>query len=388
MPEQPYNELYSQSPARSSAENPRGASDIISRKRMHAKTNTPLIVVDPLHPEPAAIQHAVECLIRGGLVAFPTETVYGLGAHAFDPFAVRRIFTAKGRPPTDPLIVHLASIADVQTVAADIPSIVETLGRRFWPGPLTLLLPRCDSLPPEVSAGLDTVAVRIPSHPVAQALLQAAGLPIAAPSANLFGHTSPTQARHVMDDLGGRIDLILDAGPTDWGVESTILDPLKIPPVLLRPGGISIAELESVLGPIRVASPGERISASPGRQPRHYAPYARLILCPGETPAEIAESILSIARRERKEDRRIGLLVASEIASRIDPEEPSVILRNLGSLGDLRGVSRRLFTCLRELESEGADLILAHRLPNGGVGAALNDRLTRAAAEEKKSPHP
>jgi L-threonylcarbamoyladenylate synthase len=354
---------------------------------MPSKPESPLIAVDPLHPEPAAIQRAVECLIRGGLVAFPTETVYGLGAHAFDPSAVRRIFEAKGRPPTDPLIVHIASIADAQTVAVDIPSVVETLGRRFWPGPLTLLLPRRSTLPPEVSAGLDTVAVRVPSHPVARALLQAAGLPIAAPSANVFGHTSPTQAHHVMDDLGGRIDLILDAGPTDWGVESTILDPLQSPPVLLRPGGVSIAELESVIGPIRVASPGERISASPGRQARHYAPYARLILCPGETPAEIAESVLTIARRERKESRRIGLLLASEIASRIDPSEPAIILRDLGSLGDLRGISRRLFTCLRELESEGADIILAHRLPSGGVGAALNDRLTRAA-EEKKPPHP
>ncbi|MGB7539565.1 MAG: L-threonylcarbamoyladenylate synthase [Anaerolineales bacterium] len=348
---------------------------------MNSNTRSSVIAVDPLRPEPAAIQCAVECLVRGGLVAFPTETVYGLGANAFDSSAVRRIFEVKGRPPTDPLIVHLAFLADAPTVAVDIPSVVETLGRRFWPGPLTLLLPRRDSLPPEVSAGLDTVAVRVPSHPVARALLQAAGLPIAAPSANLFGHTSPTQARHVIDDLGGRVDLILDAGPTDWGVESTILDPLQSPPVLLRPGGISIAELESVLGPIRVALPEERISAAPGRQPRHYAPFARLILCPGESPAEIAASVLTIARRERKENHRIGIIAASEIVSRIDPSEPALLLRDLGSIGDLRGISRRLFTCLRELESEGADIILAHRLPSEGVGAALNDRLTRAAAE-------
>ncbi len=348
---------------------------------MDAKSSSPLIVVNPLHPEPAAIQRAVECLIRGGLVAFPTETVYGLGAHAFDPSAVRRIYEAKGRPPTDPLIVHLASIADLEMVATEIPSAVEALGRRFWPGPLTLLLPRRDSLPPEVSAGLDTVAVRVPSHPVAQALLQASGLPIAAPSANRFGHTSPTLARHVIDDLGGRVDLILDAGPTDWGVESTILDPLQSPPVLLRPGGISIAELEEVLGPVRVAPPGERISASPGRLPRHYAPNARLILCPGGTPEEISSSIRSAARRERKENHRIGLLAASEIVSRIDPLETPFILRDLGSIGDLRGISRRLFASLRELETEGADVILAHLFPSEGVGMALNDRLARAAEE-------
>ncbi|MBN2085334.1 MAG: threonylcarbamoyl-AMP synthase [Anaerolineales bacterium] len=352
---------------------------------MNPNSQSSLITVDPFHPEPAAIQRAVECLIRGGLVAFPTETVYGLGAHAFDPSAVRRVFEVKGRPPADPLIVHLASIADTQTVAAHIPPAAEALGLRFWPGPLTLLLPRRSSLPPEVSAGLDTVAVRVPSHPVAQALLQAAGLPVAAPSANLFGHASPTLARHVIDDLGGRVDLILDAGPTEWGVESTILDPLQSPPVLLRPGGISIAELESVLGPIRIAAPAERISASPGRQPRHYAPNARLILCPGETPADIAESVRSTARRERKENRRIGLLAASEVASRIEPSETPVILRDLGSIGDLRGISRRLFACLRELEAEGVDIILAHRLPGEGVGAAVNDRLTRAAAEEDGS---
>jgi len=358
-------------------------SDIITRNQMNSNPKSSSITVDPLHPNPAAIQRAVECLIRGGLVAFPTETVYGLGAHAFDPSAVRRIFEVKGRPPTDPLIVHLASFADAQTVAVDIPAVAEVLGRRFWPGPLTLLLPRSPSLPPEVSAGLDTVAVRVPSHPVAQALLQAAGLPIAAPSANLFGHASPTLARHVIDDLGGRVDLILDAGPTDWGVESTILDPLQSPPVLLRPGGISLAELESVLGPVRIAAPGERVSASPGRQPRHYAPYARLILCPGETPVEIAESVRSIARRERKENHRIGLLVASEVASRIEPSDTPIVLRDLGSIGDLRMISRRLFACLRELESEGVDIILAHRMPGEGLGAALNDRLARAAEEDK-----
>jgi L-threonylcarbamoyladenylate synthase len=349
---------------------------------MRPDIHTEMITVDPLNPEPAAIRRAVECLIRGGLVAFPTETVYGLGAHAFDPSAVRRIFEAKGRPPTDPLIVHLSSIADIGSVAVEIPPVVESLGRRFWPGPLTLLLPRRNSLPPEVSAGLDTVAVRVPSHRVALTLLLASGLPIAAPSANLFGHASPTQARHVVDDLGGRVDLILDAGPTDWGVESTILDPLQSPPVLLRPGGISIAELESVIGPVRVAAPGERINASPGRLPRHYAPNARLILCPGATPEEIAASIRLAARRECGENHRIGLLAASEIASRINLLETPFILRDLGSIGDLRGISRRLFACLREMETEGADVILAHLFPSEGVGAALNDRLARAAAED------
>jgi L-threonylcarbamoyladenylate synthase len=348
---------------------------------MEPEKRTILYALDALSPDEDIVQRAAECLIRGGLVAFPTETVYGLGAQAFDPAAVKRIFEVKGRPFADPLIVHLASMEDLPAVADMIPAVVETLGKRFWPGPLTLLLPRRASLPPEVSAGLETVAVRVPSHPVAQALLQASGVPIAAPSANLFGHTSPTLARHVMDDLGGRIDMILDAGPTDWGVESTILDPLSSPPVLLRPGGISRAELESLLGPVRVARPGERINASPGRQPRHYAPDARLILCPGESSEEIALSVSETARQLLKKDRRIGLLAASEVCSRIDLHQIPLIYRDLGPLGDPRQISRRLFAGLRELEAEGTDIILAHRLPPAGIGAAINDRLSRAAEE-------
>jgi L-threonylcarbamoyladenylate synthase len=341
-----------------------------------------LYPVDPRFPDRNIIQLAAECLVRGGLVAFPTETVYGLGANAYDAAAVIKIFQAKGRPFHDPLIVHLASIEDVPDVAEGIPEAAEILGRRFWPGPLTLLLPRRASIPPEVSAGLDTVAVRVPSHPVAQALLRSAGVPIAAPSANRFGHISATLARHVMEDLGGRIDLILDAGPSEWGVESTILDPLRSPPVLLRPGGIARDELERILGPVRVAGPGERINASPGRQPRHYAPYARLILCAGDDPERIAASVSAAAQRLLAEGhRRIGLLAGHEICSRIDPKQTPLILRDLGPLGDLRQISRRLFAGLRELETEGAEIILAHRLPPAGLGAAINDRLTRAAEE-------
>jgi L-threonylcarbamoyladenylate synthase len=340
-----------------------------------------LYPVDPRFPDRKSIQLAAECLIRGGLVAFPTETVYGLGGNAFDAAAVKGIFEAKGRPFHDPLIVHLASIDDVPDVASDIPEAVEILGRRFWPGPLTLILPRRATVPPEVSAGLDTVAVRVPSHPVAQALLQAAGVPVAAPSANRFGHISATLARHVMEDLGGRIDLILDAGPTDWGVESTILDPLSSPPVLLRPGGISRDELEQILGPVRIAAPGERTDASPGRQPRHYAPYAKLILCPGSSPEETAASICTAVRQLQSKHRRIGLLAADEIISRIDLKNTPVIPRALGSLDDLRQISRRLFAGLRELETEGAEVILAHRMPPEGLGAAINDRLSRAAGE-------
>jgi L-threonylcarbamoyladenylate synthase len=223
------------------------------------------------------------------------------------------------------------------------------------------------------------VAVRVPSHPVAQALLRAAGVPVAAPSANRFGHISATLARHVMEDLGRRIDLILDAGPADWGVESTILDPLSSPPVLLRPGGISRGELETILGPVRTARTDERRNASPGRQPRHYAPNARLILCPGGDPSETAASLSLTARNCGMPDRRIGVLAASEVCARIETKKESYIVRDLGPLDDLRAISRRLFAGLRELETEGVDMILTHRMPPEGLGAALNDRLTRAS---------
>lgn len=349
---------------------------------MKEKNAAALYPVDPRVPDRNTIQIAAECLIRGGLVAFPTETVYGLGANAFDAEAVKGIFQAKGRPFHDPLIVHLASIDDVSDAAAEFPEAAEALGRRFWPGPLTLLLPRRKALPPEVSAGLETVAVRVPSHPVALALLRAAGVPVAAPSANRFGHISATLARHVMEDLGGRVDLILDAGPTDWGVESTILDPLSSPPVLLRPGAVSRSEIEGVIGPVRTARPDERVSASPGRLPRHYAPYARLILVEGGDPQRIAESVSAAARSLQAKHRRMGLLGASEICSRIDRRATPLILRDLGPMDDLRRIARRLFAGLRELEEEGVEVILAHRLPPDGLGAAINDRLTRAAVEK------
>ncbi|MBN1438407.1 MAG: threonylcarbamoyl-AMP synthase [Anaerolineales bacterium] len=348
---------------------------------MNREKQTRLFAVDPLAPEAEVLRLAAEALIRGELVAFPTETVYGLGAHAFDTAAVRRIFDAKGRPFNDPLIVHLASMEDLRLVASEVPAAAEALGARFWPGPLTLLLPRRASLPLEVSAGLETVAVRVPSHPVAHGLLQAAGIPVAAPSANRFGHASPTLAGHVMDDLDQRIDMILDAGPTEWGVESTILDPLASPPVLLRPGGVSRADLEAVLGPVRIARPGERITASPGRRPRHYAPDARLILCPGGSAEEIASAVAAAARRLAAQNQPLGLLAASEVCDRLGEAGIPFIRRDLGSWSDLRTISRRLFAGLRELEREGVKTIFAHRLPAEGIGAAVNDRLARAADE-------
>src|SRR5689334_3766286 len=201
---------------------------------------TQVIRVDPEVPDPAALAIAAACLRRGGLVAFPTETVYGLGVHALDRAAVRRLFEAKGRPANDPLIVHVDHIDRMQPLVNDIPAAARALAARFWPGPLTIVLRRSERVPDEVTAGLATVAIRVPAHPVARALLIAAGVPIAAPSANRFSRPSPTRAAHVMDDLAGRIDLVVDGGATQVGVESTVLDLSGDLPTVLRPGAVSI----------------------------------------------------------------------------------------------------------------------------------------------------
>jgi L-threonylcarbamoyladenylate synthase len=228
--------------------------------------------VDPDAPDPQAIDEAAAILAAGGLVAFPTETVYGLGAHALDDEAVNEIFAAKGRPSTDPVIVHLASAEQLPTVARTIPELAWTLARAFWPGPLSIVLEKQPRVPSAVTAGLDTVAVRVPSHPVARQLLERAAIPVAAPSANRFSHPSPTTAAHVIEDLGDAIDLVLDAGATPIGVESTIVDLTVTPPRIRRPGGVSVEAIRRVIPDVAVRS--ARLDAgaaqpAPGQLMRH-----------------------------------------------------------------------------------------------------------------------
>ena len=241
---------------------------------------TPIIRVDPRQPDGAIIRKAADLLRAGKLVVFPTETVYGLGANAMDPAAVARIFEAKHRPPNNPLIVHVADATDCSRVVYQWPERARLLAESFWPGPLTLVLPKHPNLPAIVSAGGPTVAVRSPAHPVAQSLLKAAGIPIAAPSANPSGELSPTTAEHVLSGLAGRVDLILDAGATQVGVESTVVDLTSDPPRLLRPGHIGPAEIEAVIGPIVRRDIGARIAGvplpSPGLLAKHYSPRTTL----------------------------------------------------------------------------------------------------------------
>lgn len=343
---------------------------------------TEVVRVDPVHPDPHRIALAAACLRRGGLVAFPTETVYGLGVHALDRDAVLRLFDAKGRPANDPLIVHVSSIEAAFPLVVEIPTDAVRLAARFWPGPLTMILRRRSSVPSEVSAGLDTVAIRVPAHPVAQALLRAADVPVAAPSANLFSRPSPTKASHVVDDLGGRIDMVLDGGDTSVGVESTVVDLTTDPPVVLRPGAISLESLQAVLPSVttRVTrTAGEDAPMiSPGMLSKHYAPRAPVTLYRGPA-ARVRTAVRQAAAVALARGQRVGVLATTADSAAI--EGLPVVVATLGDEGEAADVASRLYAALRELDAAGVDLVLACDVRrDDGLWRAIGDRLSRAAA--------
>jgi L-threonylcarbamoyladenylate synthase len=345
---------------------------------------TDVIRVDPDVPDGAEIARAADCLRRGGLVAFPTETVYGLGVHALDPAAVRRLFAAKGRPANDPLIVHVDSIDRVPDLVLHVADTVMSLAARFWPGPLTLVLPRSARVPDEVTAGLSTVAIRVPSHPVARALLHAAAIPIAAPSANLFSRPSPTRASHVLDDLRGRIDLVVDGGPTAVGVESTVLDLSGEVPMILRPGAISMEMLRQILPRVERMSSSEagpRAMPSPGMLERHYSPRA---------PLTVYESVAHLVHDAIVADAagvRLGIMAADEdreALAALERPDAHAIVRYLGSERDLAAVASRLYASMRELDASLVDRILARTFPGDeGLAVAIQDRLRRAGVKPR-----
>jgi L-threonylcarbamoyladenylate synthase len=323
---------------------------------------TNLVKVDPQSPQRDAIEKAAAILRAGGLVAFPTETVYGLGAHALDGVAVRRIFAAKERPDWDPLIVHVRDVAMARSLARSVPSVFNALTKRFWPGPLTLVVEKAARVPDEVTARRPTVALRMPRHPVAATLLAAARLPIAAPSANRFGRPSPTRAEHVVEDLGGCVDLILDAGPTPMGVESTVLDLMQSPPAILRPGGITREELESLLGKVSLAaSVSDELAAEglagPGMTTKHYAPRAQVELF------ESGAALHNRADELRRQNKRIGIVEGADDAQRL---------------------ARTIFAQMRTLDAQSVDFILCVLPRAEGIGLAVRDRLRRAAGVAKK----
>ena len=336
--------------------------------------------VDPVNPEQKAIEEAALILRRGGLVAFPTETVYGLGANALDGRAVASIFEAKGRPSDNPIIVHVAGREQVSALTESLPVTAEMLMEAFWPGPLTLVLPVGKRVPQEVTAGLRTVAVRMPDHPVALALIRAAGVPVAAPSANMSGRPSPTSAEHVLEDLNGRIEAVLDGGSAEFGVESTVLDMTSKVPVVLRPGGITPEDLKDVLGEVDVdpaAAAGfnkEDKPRSPGMKYMHYAPLAPLRLVIGR-PEAAASKIKELAGQEKARGRKVGILSLSknddfshygEVVTAGCREKPET-------------VAAGLYSALRRFNDLGVDIIFAEGLEELGVGLAVMNRLKKAA---------
>ncbi|WNZ63756.1 L-threonylcarbamoyladenylate synthase [Myxococcus sp. MxC21-1] len=314
---------------------------------------------------PESLERAVELLRHGGVVALPTETVYGLSANAEDELAVRRVFAIKGRPATHPLIVHIPGVEHLNTWAREVPEAARKLAEAFWPGPLTLVLPRTARATDAVTGGQDTVALRVPNHPVALAVLQKLGGGLAAPSANRFGKVSPTTAEHVREDLGGDVDLVLDGGPCTVGVESTIVDLSSDEPAILRPGGLAAEDVERVLGrkvPVRTSS---KVRVS-GSLESHYAPRAGVVLTePGQAVMRVQEL--------REQGLRVGVLGPASLAlppdvPRFDvPDEPA-------------GAARVLYARLREADAQGHDVLVACLPAESGLGIAVRDRLSRAAA--------
>ncbi|NJD03167.1 MAG: threonylcarbamoyl-AMP synthase [Ruminiclostridium sp.] len=341
---------------------------------------TDIIKININNPEPDKLQHAAEVLRNGGLVAFPTETVYGLGADATNGSAVSGIFKAKGRPSDNPLIVHIADSRDLDRLTALKPEVSEHLIKVFWPGPLTLVMPRSSAIPDIVTASLDSVAIRMPSHPVALALIQKAGVPVAAPSANSSGKPSPTCARHVIDDLDGKVDIIIDGGSVEVGLESTVLDITSPIPVILRPGGITREQLESVIGRVDIcpslmdSEAGLHVPKSPGMKYRHYAPEARIVLFEGK-PEKVCKEISRIYRQNTGNGIKSIVLATDET---VDCYKGIDVI-TMGSRKNPDTIASRLFHILREFNDQNVQVILAESIEDRGIGFAVMNRLIKAS---------
>jgi len=343
---------------------------------------TLVLKVNPQKPETEKMQTAADFLKKGGLVAFPTETVYGLGADALNAEAIRALFEAKKRPLDNPAIVHVENINDVYKLAAQVPPEAEKLMKEFWPGPLTLVFKHADTVPEVTVAGLNTIAIRMPRHKVALGLIRESNCPIAAPSANLAGKPSPTSAKHVFDDLNGRIDAILDGGSTRIGVESTVLDMSVNPPLVLRPGGTPFEALKKVIGDMKlhpfVAAEKEMPldkARSPGMRHKHYAPNAKVLLVEGSVVAVTAK-IKELIASHRLEACKVGVLATDETVAQYRAD----VVKSLGSRFNLAAIAQNLFGLLREFDAEGVDVIIAEGVPAEGLGLAVMNRLRKASA--------
>lgn len=314
---------------------------------------------------PDALREAAWALRDGKLVVFPTETVYGLGANALDPLAVQKVFLAKGRPRDNPIIVHVPDVSGARSLAASWPEEAGLLAEAFWPGPLTIVLPRAAGIPDEVTGGLDSIALRVPSHPVCLALLREAGIPVAAPSANRAGRPSPTRVQDAMSDLGEKVAVYIDAGPTDVGVESTVVSLLGKRPAILREGGLSRSLIEDVVGKLGKA-PTKGPTVSPGTKYRHYAPQAKMHLVP-------TKRVKTLMRTLQEQGLSAAAIVSTEMhMSGADVRVP-------GSRSDGAAWAKALFAILRDLDKEGYQAIVVEEIPEEGIGAAVMERLRKAS---------
>jgi len=336
---------------------------------------TKILKINPQKIDLTKIKIAAEEIKKGNLVAFPTETVYGLGADAFNEQAIAKIFQAKGRPFNDPLITHIADIKELYKLSKQIPPVALKLAKAFWPGPLTLVLKKSELVSDIITAGLDTVAVRMPADNIALSLIREAQTPIVAPSANIFGRTSPTSAQHVEDDLNGKIKMIIDGGKTKVGVESTVLDITAKPIQVLRTGGISVEQLIEVIGQVKMSEELERGFRSPGMLTSHYSPRARLILVEEKEKAQV-EKVLRLASEYKTQGFKVGIMVKEENKDNYKGFKVKVI----GKGSELNICAANLFSILRSFDKEGFEIIITEGLEEQGLGLAIMERLRKAAA--------
>ena len=343
--------------------------------------NTKLVKIeDTKQIKDEELAEAAQILRDGGLVAFPTETVYGLGANALDEAAAKKIYAAKGRPSDNPLIAHISCLEELKPLVAYIPEAGRKLAEAYWPGPLTMVFPKSDIVPYGTTGGLDTVAVRMPSDPVANRLIKLAGVPVAAPSANTSGRPSPTTAQHVWQDMEGKIEMILDGGPVGIGVESTIVDVSGDVPTLLRPGAITMEMLRETVGRVEIdpaiqAPPSADLRPkAPGMKYRHYAPHADLQLVEGETD-KVVETINALVKEKLAEGKKVGVICTDETKDRFPQGE----VRSVGLRAKEETIAHNLFAVLREFDDLDVDCIYSESFSKDHLGQAIMNRLTKAA---------
>lgn len=342
---------------------------------------TQVIKIDPKNIDEYKLSIASEALKAGKIVAFPTETVYGLGANALNSSAVEQIFKAKGRPSDNPLIVHIADIEDLYELTENIPDKAGLLMDKLWPGPLTLVFKKSSIIPPIITAGLNTVAVRMPEHPAARELIRLAGVPVAAPSANVSGKPSPTTAQHVLDDLDGRIEIVVDAGSSSVGLESTVLDVTVDPPMLLRPGGITPKQIEDIIGHIDIDKTilgevdADNVPKSPGMKYMHYSPKAHVIIVKGGNINSQVMKIYALAANRKSEGKKVGICATDQTIDSYKGYEAI----SMGDRNKPETIAARLFSLLREFDDTGVEFILAEAVDEEGVGLAIMNRLVKAA---------